>query len=287
MSKAGAEAGEDRLPRPPVPVSLTRRIAIAIVIGVVAGFVAGLFGVGGGILIVPALLLVLGMEQRLAHGTSLAAIVPISVGGVAGYVWSGSVDWVAVAILVGGAVLGAVAGTHALHRLPQRVLRVVFALYLLATAVSLFLNVGSTAAQERLTVPTVAGLVLIGLAAGTTAGLLGVGGGLVMVPAMILLLSMPVALAKGTSLAVTVPTAVVGTIRNLGVRNVDLVLAGVIGLTGMASSYGGARVSVTMDPRLSKILFACLLVAVAVTLLFMRNGQRARVHEGSGLVVQP
>ena len=193
---------------------------------------AGLFGVGGGILIVPALVLVLGMEQRLAHGTSLAAIVPIAVGGVAGYVWSGSVDWVAVAILVGGAVLGAVAGTHALHRLPQRVLRVVFSLYLLATAVSLFLNVGSTAAQERLTVPTVAGLVLIGLAAGTIAGLLGVGGGLVMVPAMILLLSMPVAVAKGTSLAVTVPTAVVGTIRNLGVRNVDLVLAGVIGIDG-------------------------------------------------------
>jgi uncharacterized membrane protein YfcA len=276
VSKAGAEASEDSLPRPPVPVSLKRRIAIAAVIGVVAGFVAGLFGVGGGILIVPALLLVLGMEQRLAHGTSLAAIVPISIGGVAGYVWSGSVDWAAAVILAGGAVLGAVAGTHALHRLPQRVLRVVFALYLLATAVSLFLNVGSTAAQERLTVLTVAGLVLIGLAAGTIAGLLGVGGGLVMVPAMILLLSMPVALAKGTSLAVTVPTAVVGTIRNLGVRNADLVLAGAIGVTGMASSYGGARLSVTMDPRLSKILFACLLVAVAATLLVTRDGRRGQ-----------
>jgi uncharacterized protein len=275
VSKAAAEASDDRLSRPPVPISPTRRIAIAVGIGVLSGFVAGLFGVGGGILIVPALVLVLGMEQRLAHGTSLAAIVPIAVGGVVGYVWSGSVDWVAVVILVGGAALGAVAGTHALHRLPLRALRVVFALYLLATAVSLFLTVGSTAAQERLTVPTVAGLVLIGLAAGTIAGLLGVGGGLVMVPAMILLLSMPVAVAKGTSLAVTVPTAVVGTIRNLGVRNADLVLAGVIGLTGMASSYGGARLSVTMDPRLSKILFACLLVAVAATLLLTRDGRRA------------
>ena len=274
MSEAAAEADEDRLSRPPVPISPRRRIAIAVAIGVLSGFVAGLFGVGGGILIVPALVLVLGMDQRLAHGTSLAAIVPIAVGGVVGYVWSSSVDWAAVVILVGGAALGAVAGTRALHRLPQRVLRVVFSLYLLATAVSLFLNMGSTAAQERLTVPTVAGLVLIGLVAGTIAGLLGVGGGIVTVPALILLLSMPVAVAKGTSLAVTVPTAVVGTIRNLGVRNADLVLAGVIGLTGMASSYGGARLSVTMDPRLSKALFACLLVAVAATMLLTRDGRR-------------
>ena len=274
MSEAAAEADEDRLSRPPVPISPRRRIAIAVAIGVLSGFVAGLFGVGGGILIVPALVLVLGMDQRLAHGTSLAAIVPIAVGGVVGYVWSSSVDWAAVVILVGGAALGAVAGTRALHRLPQRVLRVVFSLYLLATAVSLFLNMGSTAAQERLTVPTVAGLVLIGLAAGTIAGLLGVGGGIVTVPALILLLSMPVAVAKGTSLAVTVPTAVVGTIRNLGVRNADLVLAGVIGLTGMASSYGGARLSVTMDPRLSKALFACLLVAVAAAMLLTRDGRR-------------
>jgi uncharacterized membrane protein YfcA len=139
-----------------------------------SGFVAGLFGVGGGILIVPALVLVLGMEQRLAHGTSLAAIVPIAVAGVAGYVPSGSVDLGAAAILVGGAALGAVAGTHALHRLPHRVLRVAFSAYLVATAVSLFLTVGSAAAQERLTVLTVAGLVLIGLSPGRSRGV-GVG----------------------------------------------------------------------------------------------------------------
>jgi uncharacterized membrane protein YfcA len=275
VSKVAADGQEESRSQRFAGDASARRIPIAIVIGVLSGFVAGLFGVGGGILIVPALVLVLGVEQRLAHGTSLAAIVPIAVGGVFGYVWSGSVDWAAVMILAGGAALGAVAGTHALHRLPQRVLRAVFSFYLLATAVSLFLNVGSTAAQEQLTLLTVSGLVLIGLAAGTIAGLLGVGGGLVMVPAMILLLSMPVTLAKGTSLAVTVPTAVVGTLRNLTSRNVDLILAAVVGLTGMAASYGGARLSVTLDPRLSKVLFACLLVAVAATLLLTRNGRRA------------
>jgi uncharacterized membrane protein YfcA len=252
-------------------VLITRKVVAAAVIGLLSGFLAGLFGVGGGLLIVPALVLLLRVDQRLAHGTSLAAIVPIAVVGVAGYASSSSVDWFAAVILAAGAALGAVAGTHALHRLPQRALRLGFSVFLVATAISLFLDLGSAAPQRSLTLPTVAGLVLIGLAAGTMAGLLGVGGGIVTVPAMVLLLSMPVAVAKGTSLAVIVPTAVVGTARNLRVRNADLVLAIVVGLAGMASSYAASQLSVTMDERLSKLLFAFLLIAVAATLLFTRS----------------
>ena len=184
-------------------------------------------------------------------------------------------DWIAAAILAVGAALGAVVGTHALQRLPERALRVAFSVFLVATAISLFLDLGSSGAQKGLTLASAAGLVAIGLASGTIAGLLGVGGGIIIVPAMVLLLSMPVAVAKGTSLAVIVPTAVVGTFRNLRTRNADLALAVVVGVTGMASSYAGSRLSVTMDPRLSKVLFACLLIAVVGTLLFTGNGRRA------------
>ena len=274
VSKVDLAGREKRLPDRPAQILLARKAAVAAVIGIVSGFLAGLFGVGGGILIVPALVLILGLDERLAHGTSLAAIIPIALVGVAGYASSGSVDWVAALILAAGAALGAVAGTQGLHRLPQRVLRPAFAAFLVATAISLFLNLGSGGPEKGLTLAAVAGLVLIGFAAGTIAGLLGVGGGIVVVPAMVLLLSVPVAAAKGTSLAVIVPTAVVGTIRNLRVRNADLLLAGVTGLTGMASSWGGSRLSVAMDPRLSNILFACLQVTVAATLLLARNGRR-------------
>ena len=65
----------------------------AAVLGVVAGFLGGLFGVGGGILIVPALVLVLHMDQRLAHGTSLAAVLPIAVASLTGYTLEDKVDW--------------------------------------------------------------------------------------------------------------------------------------------------------------------------------------------------
>jgi hypothetical protein len=158
-------------------------------------------------------------------------------------------------------------GTQGLQRLPQRALRLAFSAFLIANAISLFLTLGSSGSQKSLSVATVLGLLLIGLFAGTIAGLLGVGGGVVVVPALVLLISMGVAKAKGTSLAVIVPTAVVGTLRNLRARNVDLVLAAVVGITGMASTYVGTKLSVEMSPRLSKSLFACLLIAIVATSL--------------------
>jgi len=252
----------------------SRRIVVAAIIGLLAGFLAGMFGVGGGILIVPALVLVLGVKQRLAHGTSLAAIIPIAVVGVVGYAAAGSVDWVAAVILAAGSALGAIAGTHGLQRLPQRALRLAFSVFLIANAISLFLTLGSSGPQKGLSVATGLGLLLIGLVAGTIAGLLGVGGGVVVVPALVVLISMGVAKAKGTSLAVIVPTAVVGTLRNLRAGNVDLVLAAVVGITGMASTYVGTKLAMEMSPRLSKTLFACLLIAiVAISFVGARSSK--------------
>ena len=64
---------------PPGATAASGHVGRIVVVGLVAGFLSGLFGVGGGILIVPALVLVLHFDQRLAHGTSLAAVLPIAV----------------------------------------------------------------------------------------------------------------------------------------------------------------------------------------------------------------
>src|SRR4051794_29643170 len=85
------------------PPAATTRLRLApwkpIVVGLVAGLLSGIFGVGGGILIVPGLVLALGMQQRLAHGTSLAAIIPIAAAGLSGYAVAGEVDWLAALLL--------------------------------------------------------------------------------------------------------------------------------------------------------------------------------------------
>jgi uncharacterized membrane protein YfcA len=246
----------------------------AAVLGVVAGFLGGLFGVGGGILIVPALVLFMHMDQRLAHGTSLAAVLPIAVASLIGYTLEDKVDWPVGVLLAIGAVGGAVIGTHILHVLPQRVLGYVFAGFLLLTAVRLIADHSSAVGRSDLTVGRGALLVLIGLITGILAGLLGVGGGIVMVPAMIVLFGIPAVVAKGTSLAVIVPTAVMGTWRNRTKHNTDLRIAAVVGMAGIVSAFAASQVSVGLSETTSNVLFAVLLAAVAVRMLLQLRSTR-------------
>lgn len=253
--------------------------------GVIAGFLAGLFGVGGGILIVPGLVLLLGQDQRLAHGTSLAAVVPIAAGGLIGFATQGSVDWPAAGLLTVGAAAGAVLGTQALHRLSVRALQAAFALLLLATAVRLFIEVPEAAGRGALDPATGGALVALGVLAGVVAGLFGVGGGIVTVPGLVLLFSVADAVAKGTSLLVILPTAVVGTARNLRFDNVDLPVAAVTGTSGVVSAFVAAHITVGMDPRLSSVLFAVLLVLVSLRLLV--EGARGAPRSSPGSVASP
>lgn len=244
-----------------------RQLVGAAVVGVLAGALSGLFGVGGGILIVPGLVLLLGMGQRLAHGTSLAAILPIAAAGVAAYALEGAVDWTAAGLIVVGAAGGAVLGTHALRRLSQGLLRMLFGIFLLLTAVQLLIQIPHAAGRGELDAGISVALVLVGIVSGTLAGLLGVGGGIVIVPALVILFSVPDAVAKGTSLAVIIPTALVGTGRNLRHRDADLSVATLVGLFGVASAFAASKVSVGLEPRVSSVLFAGLLVLVAARLL--------------------
>lgn len=248
-----------------------RRLGPAAAVGALAGLLAGLFGVGGGILIVPGLVLLARMPQRLAHGTSLAAIVPIAVSGVVGFALADSVDWSAAALVTLGAVWGAVLGTRVLHVARQDTLRKVFALFLLLTAGRLLLDIPEALGRGDITVGIALALIALGLVSGTVAGLLGVGGGIVIVPGLVLLFSVPDAMAKGTSLLVIIPTAVAGTVSNLRRSNADLAVAGVIGLLGVASAFAGAALAVRMDPTVSSVLFALLLVTVAAQMLLRRS----------------
>lgn len=238
----------------------TARIAA---VGAAAGFLAGIFGVGGGLLLVPGLVMVLGMDQRRAHGTSLAAIVPIALAGVAGYALDGKVDWLASLLLIAGSAgVGAHVGTRLLHVLPQRVLALVFAAVLLATAARLVVAEADPGGGIDITPGAAAALVLAGVVAGITAGLLGVGGGVIMVPAMVVFVGAPAAVAKGSSLAVIIPTALVGTAGNVRRGNADLRAAATVGLSGVVSSFGASLISVGLDEQLSNRLFALLLVFV-------------------------
>jgi uncharacterized membrane protein YfcA len=247
-------------------------IARIAVIGVLAGFLAGMFGVGGGILIVPALVLFTGMSQRLAHGTSLAAVVPISISSVISYAAHDNIDWPVAVWLAIGAVAGAIIGTKLLSVLPHRTLGIMFSVILLASAVRLFVA-GDADGRAALTVGAALLLVAIGFVTGVLAGLLGVGGGVVMVPVMILVFGIPPVIAKGTSAAVIIPTAIMGTWRNRKKGNTDLRAALVIGVAGIVTAAIGSVIADQMSDTVSNVLFAALLTIVALRLLWQIHSE--------------
>lgn len=232
-------------------------------IGLLAGLMSGLFGVGGGTVIVPLLVLILKFDQRLAAGTSLAAIVPTATVGVISYAVHGSVDWIAAILLAAGAIVGAQIGSYLLPRVPITALRWGFVAFLGAVIVTLFLVVPSRDAELVLDALTVVGLLALGVVTGILAGLLGVGGGIIVVPALMLVFGASDLIAKGTSLLMMIPTAVSGTIGNVRRGNVDLVAAALIGLAACTTTALGAWIAVQVDPLVANILFALFLTVIA------------------------
>lgn len=252
----------------------------AIWIGVFAGVLSGLFGVGGGILVVPALVTFTSLDQRHAQGTSLVAVAPMGLAGTIGYAVNSSVDWLVVILLLAGSVAGTFAGTWLLRNLRVRTLQVSFAILLLVTAVRMVVAIEEGGGHGEIDLGTGLGLVAVGLVTGALAGLMGVGGGVIMVPAQNLLFSIPSAIAKGTSLAVIVPTAVVGSIQNIRHHTADLRIGLTVGAAGVVTSFLASLLAVRLDPTLSAVLFSLLLVASALRILLRRRPSARQLAEG-------
>ena len=117
-------------------------------------------------------------------------------------------------------------------------------------------------------------LIVIGLATGTLSGLLGIGGGVVMVPAMVVVLGMVPVIAKGTSVAVIVPTSIMGTVRNRKTANVDLTVAAVAGFSGAVTAVIGGMIADSISTSVSNVMFAFLLLFVAGTQLYTLRSDR-------------
>ena len=140
LSRDGRATGYDQavtlLTEPPA----TRSVGVLVGAGAGAGFLSGLFGVGGGLVIVPALVLLVGMAQHRAHATSLAAIVPIALVGALIFGRANSVDLVAAALLIVGSLAGVQLGARLMGRLSGERLALVFGGFVLVVAVTMLLS---------------------------------------------------------------------------------------------------------------------------------------------------
>ena len=225
-------------------------------VGLVAGLFSTLFGVGGGIVIVPLLILLLGFQSRVATGTSLAAIGITALAGTILYAFEGHVD-VAHAALVGlPAAAGAIVGTGLQQRVTGRALTLAFAGLLAVLAVWLLALMSAS---------TIAVAIGFGFAAGLLAGCFGVGGGILFVPTLVAL-GLTQLEAEATSLLAILPTVAAGTWRQRHYGNVRWRTALALGVTSIAGAAVGVQLATALPEDALARLFAVLLLCVAAQL---------------------
>lgn len=236
-------------------------------IGLLAGLISGLFGVGGGVVVVPALVAVTRMPHRRAVGTSLLAILPAAATSVVAYWVAGDVELAAGLLLALGAVAGAPVGSWLLHRLHHAVSQWVFVAMVGFLLIMLALATPVRGAGIAVDPLHAVGLVGLGLGAGVISALLGVGGGAIVIPALMYGFGASDLAAKGASLVMIVPTLLTGFFANLRRDNVDLRAGAVIGFAALPASPVGAWLAHAIAPGLASWLFAGFLVSVAAIMV--------------------
>lgn len=231
-------------------------------LGILAGLFSGLFGIGGGTIIVPALVLWLGMSQRLAAGTSVTAILPTAAVGAATYAAQGHIDWLAAILLAAGIIVGAQLGSHWLSRLPVGFLQWAFMVFLAVVVVSLWFVVPQRGDQIEFTVLAVILLIVTGFITGILSGILGVGGGIVVVPVLMFFFGASDLVAKGSSLLMMIPGSLSATVGNVRHKNVDVRAAVIIGLIACLCAPFGALFAAWIDPFWGNVMFSVYIIFI-------------------------
>ena len=185
-------------------------------LGSLAGFLAGLLGIGGGIILVPLFLWAFDASSfspeilvHTAFGTSLAIIVPTALSSALGHRKRGNVVRHQVAWLCLGGILGALCGAWLASLLDGNWLKLMFGVMQIFIALQLLIFHPRLPPESREKVPPLP-LVLVGMAGGAFSAFFGVGGGVVAVPLMVILLGFPIHLAVGNSSAMIVVSASAG-----------------------------------------------------------------------------
>ncbi|HEY6106528.1 MAG TPA: sulfite exporter TauE/SafE family protein [Anaeromyxobacteraceae bacterium] len=242
------------------------------VIGLTGGVFGGLVGLGGGVVMVPMLVGLAGLRQQEAHGTSLVTVVFAGMAGAATYAARGAVDLPGAAFLAVAATLTARFGARYAHALPEWKLKRAFGAFLLAVALLLLAKPWLAGGGAPLAGWGKAAVLLpVGAATGFLSGMMGVGGGNLMVPAMVLLAGFPQVIAQGTSLLAMVPAAAVGAhthwqLGNVARRLVPGLVAGIL-----VGAFAGGSVALRLPETALRLVFAAVLVWTGIRYLRARR----------------
>ncbi|OEH86650.1 hypothetical protein BHU72_10390 [Desulfuribacillus stibiiarsenatis] len=251
------------------------------IIGFISGFTGSIAGIGGGIIIVPALIYIFGISSQTAAGTSLAVMVFIAISAVSTFAKQGRIDFRSASQFIIASAPGAVIGAYIGRGFSEQAFSVFFGILMILISVFLSIDqkhtksMGPPSARRRFR--DITGkeykyqfnrsfALGVSFCVGLLSSLFGIGGGALMVPAMIMLFSFPPHIATATSMLVILATSVFGSISHFLLGNIQwyyvLLLA--------PGAYVGGVIGAIIAKRLnSKILFAILRLIIFLVALRM------------------
>lgn len=264
-------------------MTLVTLFVIYMVLGAFAGTLAGLFGIGGGLVIVPVLIFSFGLQGvdpgvavHLAVGTSLATIVFTSISSVRSHHTRGGVRWDVFRPMTAGIVIGAIVGAWTASLLSGRVLELIIGVFVILVALKMLLGVDPKPERD---VPGTLGLGGAGAGIGWASAIFGIGGGTLTVP-FLSWCNVRMQQAVGTSAACGLPIAIAGASTNVftGWQNSQLpelsvgyiylpALVGIV-LTSVLFARFGASLAHRLDAALLKRIFALMLIIIGIRFLF-------------------
>ena len=248
-------------------VSAKRDARTALLTGAGGGLLSGVLGGGGGAVMIPLMTGLMRMRQHVAHGTSLVIITFSALAGGITYSLQEHVDVRLVGILAAASVAGAYLGARGSTLVPGLRLRQILGAFLILVALRLLLF------RDVTPVFTVGGLAEVGIASGiglvggTASGLLGVGGGSIFVPALVLLLGVGQHEAQGVSIWVIVFSSAVGSFTHYRQGTVDMPAARMIVPTAIPAGVAGSLVATLLSSGKLQLLFSVILVFLGLQML--------------------
>lgn len=232
-------------------------------IGFVSGVLSGLFGVGGGIVMTPGVQVLLGAPPIVALATPLPAIVPTALTGAVQYRRADEIDLRAAGWMILGGLPASAVGAQLAEIVETHLLLVITAGLLAWQAARLLRGAGHHA-EGTAVGGSAATFVGIGLAAGFVSGLLGIGGGIVIVPLMAGVIGMPLKRALGTSLAAIVVLVIPGTIVHALNDNIDWAIFAALTVGAVPGARLGAFLALGTKERTLRVLVGSFLLVVAI-----------------------
>lgn len=251
---------------------MSREKALAcILIGAVVGTLAGLTGIGGGVFLVPLFVAGLAVSQYEAHGTSLAVIFPMALCSAVVYGVMGYIRWDVFLTLAAGGAVGAFLGARLMKRVSERHLQWLFGLFIICVGFVMILTHSTVSVpmkERELGVLAYFGFVGGGVLAGILSGIMGIGGGVVIIPTMVLVVGMDQHSAQGISLAAIAVISFFGAVTHFRQKTVRTDIAKYVAPSALLYGLLGSFLSDRIDANILREVVGGIMIIAGVLAVF-------------------